>query len=425
MSKKDDKILDKGVDAPDYSKILKEIEEANENIGPSTINIKTAIIREFPFLSFMLMSCRFLYTYNIETCAATYRGGDAPVIMYNPHFYMKELKNDGERGFVMIHELLHLFLQHIGRGKEHNYHAKLWNVSTDLMINLLISDLKSPSLERPSMALYDERWRGMSADEIYHKLLEEADGDPDKACENAGAGDGGEQIPIDKVSSEEVPDSVKNEIKQKMAASMAAGKDSVQGIGHNPSDLERLFGDLLEPVIPWTEILQQAIITSSAGNETYDRIDRKSNVVIFPTYEGDHCSALIGIDTSGSMSSEDLAAGMTEIQSIMEMFDSWNIKVLTCDTEASVIGEYSSDEGDDISSVGELIGGGGTDMQPLIDYAGEHYDDEYSVNIIFTDGHIPEVSNDTDVPCVLVVIPGGNQNVEEVVSGDIQVIHMN
>lgn len=428
-----DRVLDEAIDSPDYDKILKEIEaqqlEANETIEKTVTDTKISIIREYPFLGFIMMSTKLVFTYSIQTCAATVSRGN-PTVMFNPIFYQKVLINDKERGFVFLHEILHIYLDHLGRRRERNYHGRLWNVATDYVINYFLTQMGGTAIERPEMGLYDERFAGMSADEVYHILLEENDGDPEKAAEAHGAGSGGDeevegQRPFDKVSDEEVSEATQNANKQRISASMANGEDArTTSYGNGTCDLVRMFGEMLTPVIPWTELLEQEIVSSNSGIETYNRIDRKSKTVIFPTYDGDHCSLIGWIDSSGSMGPSELSSAMTEIGSIMEMFDTWEMTVGTCDTQAYPIGHYSSDEGDDLSSIGELIGGGGTDMQPMIDYTAE-MDDPPSMGVIFTDGHIPKVVNDSDIPFVMIITPNGNKDMDNLVEGNIKVIHMN
>ena len=437
MSNKEMTPVDTNQANPDYDKIYREMkelmDEANATIEATVTDTKIAIIREYPFLGFIMMSTRLVFTYAIQTCAATVKNGNA-VVMFNPVFYQKELKSDEERGFVFLHEILHIYLDHLGRMKEHNYHGSLWNVATDFVINYYLKQMGGTAISMPSMALYDERFANMSADEVYHILLEENDNDPEKAASRYGAGGDGDgdpsqgsggQRPFDKVSSEEVGDDVKNANKQRLAASIANGGEGGKQFGNNDCDLLRQFAEMLTPKIPWTELLEQEIVTSTAGHETYSRIDRKSREIIFPTYEGDHCNVIAWIDTSGSMSADELGAAMSEVGNIMEMFDTWEMTVGTCDTAAYVIGHYSSEDGDDLSNVGELRGGGGTDLQPMIDYTiNELEDSDPSVGIIFTDGYIPELTNDSDIPFIVIVTPNGADDVESKVSGNIRVIKM-
>src|SRR5690606_38844242 len=84
-------------------------------------------------------------------------------IEYNPHFFasltMPELKA------VIAHEVCHLaFYHHLRMG---NRDIEMWNVACDFAVNLI---LKKSGFVIGSGWLYDEKFDGMSAEEIYSKI---------------------------------------------------------------------------------------------------------------------------------------------------------------------------------------------------------------------------------------------------------------
>lgn len=402
-------------------------DDVSELVDAMLTTAKIDLVRAFPFMGYLVMTTRFKYTLALETMAATTIPNNT--IFVNPVFLEKVLKNRRERAFVLGHEILHIFLEHVGRGTENAYDPKLWNIATDLMINAQLISLKSNFLEMPEFGLYESRFHGWSADAIYHKLLEEAGGDPRKAVEQYGGdiadaegeshddeytdGKGfGSPRPFDALSGEHVSEATKQENKQKVSAAIMDQGPASKNMGQGYADLVRLFEDMVTPVIPWVSLLSEFITETCRDRYTYNRISRRSTgSVIFPTLTGNSINVLFGVDTSGSMSQKDLTEAMTELKSIIDNFDSWSVTLISCDTQAHVIGEYHSEDGDDWTTIDKaLIGGGGTELSSMIRYA-EEMEEPPSVIVIITDGFIPTEPMDDavgDVPTFVIVTKDGN-----------------
>ncbi|MGH3249154.1 MAG: DUF2201 family putative metallopeptidase [Trebonia sp.] len=73
---------------------------------------------------------------------------------------------DGERRFVIAHELLHAGLRHDTRAEWRD--PWLWNVACDYVINGWLVEMGVG--ESPDSALYDRALRGMSAEEVYDRI---------------------------------------------------------------------------------------------------------------------------------------------------------------------------------------------------------------------------------------------------------------
>jgi len=378
---------------------------------------KIDLVRIFPFFSFLIMSTEYYFTKDLPTMAATTVGGNK--IYVNEEFLNG--MNRKERAFVIAHEMLHIFLEHIGRQTDHNYNHELWNVCTDFCINSYLTELKESRIAMPKIGLYEEKYKKMSADQIYHILLKENDNDAKKAASKFGSAgepnkDG--QCPYDALSRESMTDAQRTENRQKIASAMGQNDmEKMKNMGEGYADLIRQFEDLLDSKIPWQTVLREFITQTSKNRYTYNRPSRKSyhSRIIFPTMTGDNIELVFGVDTSGSMSNTDLAEALTELHSICEEFDNWNVDLISCDTNAHLIGEYSSEEGDEFGSINtDLVGGGGTEMSPMLEYANEK-EEEPAVCIIITDGYIPEAALDDeveDVQCIVIVTSSGNQDLK-------------
>jgi predicted metal-dependent peptidase len=138
---------------------------------------------------------------------------------------------------------------------------------------------------------------------------------------------------------------------------------------------------------------------------------------------------MFGFDSSGSMGYADYADVGGELGSLLEMFDAWELDLVTCDTAATLLGTYSSEEEDDLGTMDfRAVGGGGTEMSPMVDYANEQFDEgeEFNACIVVTDGYIPEEPVNTStsedrMKYIFVVTRGGNRGLQ---LADAKVIYM-
>lgn len=404
-------------------------ENVSEKSKQNLISAKIKLVRAFPFLSFLVMATEYQFTDGVPTCGATTVPRN--IIFINDKFHDNGLKNDEERAFVLLHEILHIFLEHIGRQTEMHYNPQLFNVAADFCINSMIKELNSKKIQIPTMVLYNKKYKSMSSDQIYHLILEEAGGDANKAMKQYGGdnigdhqGKGG-QCPLDDLGQEAMSEKTKAENHQKLSASLDNTNESDlknMGQGQGAADMFRLFKDMIESRIPWQKVLREFITSSSNNRPTYNRCSRRSTKhIIFPSMTGDHVNLVFGVDTSGSMSSKDLADAMSELRGITDEFESWIVTFLSCDTCAHEIGRYVSEDGDEFATIDKsMIGGGGTDMNPMIEYAND-LEEEPSVVVILTDGYIPDVNTVQNIPVIMVVTRDGNKDLK---SDDAQVLFM-
>ena len=105
---------------------------------------------------------------------------DGRKVVFNPLFVL--MLGLDELPFLLCHEIMHPALQHIARlsGRNHT----LWNCACDYAINLLISNFIDSAKTNhglasnwgiPSCALMDEKYQGMSAEQIYGEILKESE----------------------------------------------------------------------------------------------------------------------------------------------------------------------------------------------------------------------------------------------------------
>lgn len=93
---------------------------------------------------------------------------------------------------------------------------------------------------------------------------------------------------------------------------------------------------------------------------------------------------LAAIDTSGSISTSELKEFLNELYHLKKTGS--EVTIIECDSAIKSISKFDSRK--DL----EIVGRGGTDFQPVIDYYNEHMK-QYSCLIYFTDGEAPVPEN--------------------------------
>jgi predicted metal-dependent peptidase len=322
--------------------------------------------------------------------------------------------------FLVGHEVLHAVYDHMGR--RGNRDPKLWNIADDYCVNWDLVEQRVG--DKIPVALYDAKYKGMSAEEVYDDLYENADkididelmkrlldehmdGDGDEDGDGEGDGDkpGNGRPRLSEAEKKEIRDEIKNAV---LSAAQAAGA------GNLPGGVKRMIKDLTDPVMDWRELLQQQIESTVKSDYTWAKPSRRSwhmDAVMPGMKPGEQIDVVIGIDTSGSITDNDLKIFLSEIKGIMESYDEYRIHVMGWDTQVHNTEVFTSDNLESIESF-EPGGGGGTDPHCVWEWLKEH-EIEPKKLIMFTDfcffGWSPQ---DVETYCDTVWIIKGNKSAE-------------
>ena len=175
---------------------------------------------------------------------------------------------------------------------------------------------------------------------------------------------------------------MRNEFREAMVTAAQAA-----GAGNLPSNLKRMIKDLTEPRINWRDMIQQQIQSTIKNDYTYAIPARKNfaNGFTMPSMRRDEAIEVhVAIDTSGSISQEQLKDFYSEIQGIMDSYDAYKIKVWSFDTNIHKPMDFSSDDAKDITDY-EAGGFGGTDFEANWNWM-KTEGIEPKMLIVFTDG---------------------------------------
>lgn len=155
--------------------------------------------------------------------------------------------------------------------------------------------------------------------------------------------------------------------------------------------------EVKKPVIPWQRILRN-FVSSSIESILGFTLRRKSKR--FGTrpgsYKEDVLKLLVGIDTSGSVCEEQLKLFFNELHWISKE-GYVTVDVAECDTMIQRVYPFKKFDGN-------VQGRGGTDLEPVLDYAVKN---KYDCLIFFTDFCTPTISKIYNIP-ILWCISGGS-----------------
>jgi len=389
------------------------------------------MFREFPFWGFLVekFDLHMLPPDNpyVRTAGVSYDGH----IYFNYGFW-NSLDMRG-KAFLLAHEIMHPLLGHNVRRQ--NRDRKIWNVAADILINhMLVDHFGGPhNLRRLiDQGMYWDPQQcqalkvdldAMTAEMVYEMLVKECekgkggkegkgqgkagapgpgggsrDGqDDEKEGGGQGAGqqdgigndilEGGDPVPQGgqslKGRTEEVPNKENGGWNE--AAAQAATRAKLQG--RLPAHMERVVGKLLKPQVRWEQALAYCMrskyCTKVKGRSTFVPPSRRhlwQDILLPSRRAGKVPSVAFSIDTSGSMSDEEILKGLSEFDGVRKLYGLATY-LIECDAEVSGtrwVGPYED--------IPEVTGGGGTSFVPVMRHISEMEHDRPDVLVYFTDG---------------------------------------
>ena len=386
------------------------------------------LLNNHGFFGLLLMHMVFALTDTLTETACT----DGVRITFNPNFL--EALSDSELDFVMMHEILHVVLQHCLR--DGNREPEKFNIACDIVVNSIIlqenkMDRKSITLNQwgESMHIAPNGKEGYeyTAEQVYEMLPPL----PPKSKKGAGSGSGNGQGSGDGDGSGDGADATgimlgraKKECQESSGQSswddhaqwgMLEDDDKLRDVwvkqldetceaikirdpsntrGLLPMFAQRLLDQLKDPQTDWREILN-AFVQMEINDYSFSPPDRRyqDSPFFLPDFnefgESNRVSdILFMIDTSGSISDKMMTAAYSEVKGAIDQFDG-NLKGWLGFFDAAIIEPVPFESVDEFLAI-RPAGGGGTDFQIIFEYVHKHMEDNPpACIIILTDGYAP------------------------------------
>jgi predicted metal-dependent peptidase len=326
-----------------------------------------------------------------EWCATA--ATDGRNFYYNSRFV--DMLKPKEIEFLFGHEVLHCVYDHFGRRGDRD--PQLFNIANDYCVNADLKKHRVGEFITTVPCLYDAKYEGMSSEEIYDILYENAekiniDQLVDKLLDEhmdeedgAGGGAGNEDkegSSRPKLTAEE-KQKIRDEIKEAVLSAAAA----CDGAGNLPAGVKRIIQNMTAPKMNWRELLRMQLESTIKSDYTWMRASRRGwhmDAVMPGRKIEPMIDIAISIDASGSMEGAILKDVLGEVSGIMEQFPNYRIHVVSFDTEVYNPQQFDSENLDDITKY-EVVGGGGTDFDCVFRYFKDN-EIEPKRHIMFTDG---------------------------------------
>ena len=396
------------------------------DIETKLVSARTRLILDKPFLGALVLRLPMMEG-DPSWCKTTF--SDGKTFYYNA-LYIDTLDLE-QTQFALSHEALHCALSHFYR-RGHRIKTR-WDLACDYAVNpMLINDGLKPTPE----AMYLKEYRGMTAEEIYPCLDDEdveleqdnetddneqnsdsndnddhenenrsdagnddserdhEQDDPSAGTgndqddnvgtgndqnENGGSGGGSGAAEPEPMSGQQLED-----LNTQWQQRLAAAAQTAHQRGQLDNEMARMVDFLVQPKLPWRMLLQRYMAMTARDDYSYARpSSRRGNPAVFPSLRSSETNVLVVIDTSGSISEEEIGEFMNEIDAIKSYVRA-RITLLTCDSELNHGCPWYFEPWDEFSRDIEIHGGGGTNFMPPFEWI-ENQDRAPDLLVYFTD----------------------------------------
>lgn len=349
---------------------------------------------------------------------------DSQHIFFNLDFMRK--CSASQRRFVIAHEVWHCVMGHFLRQQQRE--QQRWNFACDYEINGILSYFFKRD-DLPNNILFDQNYRGKSAEQIYTllgKLPEdewtETYYQPGNRLPAGGAQFDQHQPDLSMPDLEEFkidPDfrpqsPTEMDVERWREFTAAAGQVTGITAGSFGADVQQVIKNALKPQLNWPTLLQRFIQRTISGSYQWHKPARRylAQGLYLPGRQGQCLRLTLAIDTSGS-TLQDLPKFLAELTAILQGFEQVQLQVISCDASITDVSFYDKS---DLAALTkwQAKGLGGTSFTPVFHYIADDPDHVGVPNalIFFTDGYGNAPVEAPAYPVIWVLSPNGQPPVK-------------
>ncbi len=379
------------------------------------IRAKIKMMREYPFYAVILSYLRIKEKPEIPSAAVTQTG----YMWYNDQF-IKSLDSSSLQ-FVLAHEIMHLALGHLFRGDKKN--MEIWNIAGDLVINDLLqrnglhmhqevgllptNGTMELYINGKKLKIVDIDKKAM--EDIYNEIIRHVNKYPANKMKPGKGAKGFDQHVYNANAKGDTSKDASKEAekwKDRFVQAVAAAKAR----GDLPAGFERLVDSILNNRVNWKRLLKRYITREIFTDYTWSRPHKRSRALgtYFPDVQKENVKIAVSVDTSGSISQQDLTQFLSEMVAIVRSTDNLKADIYVCDAG---IHEKLSVSNGNIKKILDLkmTGGGGTSHIPVFEAV---KNSDIKALICLTDGYteFPE-KNDFNFDTIWVLTKDSNDQI--------------
>lgn len=310
---------------------------------------------------------------------------DGMTIRYSPVFFMDQ--SEDERVFLLLHETLHVALQHILRRGDRD--PRKWNIAADYVINYM---LVKRGFKMPQGGLYDPKYdEEWTTAQVYDDLPEEEEALPNLPMDDVPESGGGDptegegapgdvqQNPLTQAQADALKDKIDSAL---MRAAMQEELEKGKGCGNIPGQLKFYIESLKTPKLPWNQILRKYMAKVVKRGYTWRRPNRRFMPKHYLPSRNSQalCDIAVAIDTSISVTDDEFHQFVSEAYTILKQMRPTSMTLVQFDTRIHKVEEIHTPK--DLLRT-EFHGRGGTDVYELLEWTNKH---RPTVVLVFTDG---------------------------------------
>ncbi len=347
------------------------------------LKARANLLIEQPFFGTLALRLKIVETDRVDTAAT-----DGKHLFYNAKFVDK-LTSHETMGLV-AHEVMHCVLQHMTRRQERN--PTVWNVAGDLKIN---GHLLDSGFILPEGGLVDKehKYDEDSTEAVYAKLISEYT-TPDGIIVDGDIVDGAIVDGIPTPTWGLVEDAGKNDVENVSGAQLESdwqvavnqAAELAKAQGKLPGDIERIIGEVLQPLVDWRQVLWPFFTNTVRDEYTWRKPHRAyiGEDEYLPAMYNESCGTIaICVDISGSVSNAELQQFWSEIVAVAKETQPSKIICIGCDDIVQNVFEW-----EDLTALleepPEFTGGGGTKFSPCFEKLDE-LDEDIEACVYLTD----------------------------------------
>lgn len=364
------------------------------------------ILYNHGFYGLLLMHMIYAVSEEIETACT-----DGVRITFGIDFL--DSLSDSELDFVMMHEILHVVLQHCFRGDVEDPEA--YNIAADIVVNsniMLENGMKASSitLSKYGIAMHvapdGKEGHEYTAEQVYAMLPKNLNKKGNNKSQGSAVGRAKKEISKEqhqpvrvwddhsrwgKYEEDDTPRDVW--VKRFEDATEAIKiRDPSNARGLLPAFAERILKELKKSQTDWHTILND-FVQEEVVDYSFSPPDRRfdDSPFFLPDFNGKEDMVediLFMIDTSGSMSDDMIAAAYSEVKGAIDQFNG-KLKGWLGFFDAAIIKPQPFSDENEFKII-KPAGGGGTDFQIIFEYVFHHMSDKLPASIIIlSDGDAP------------------------------------
>lgn len=284
---------------------------------------------------------------------------DGVHLYYNPKWF--EGLTAMERVGFLAHEVMHVVLLHITRRQERE--PEKWNIACDYAIN---NHLIQEGFILPRGGLVDPQYEDMTAEAIYADL-------PDSNSGGNGLLDPGKCGGVMDHPGNDGTAGTVSAIESELTVAIHQASEAAKAQGKLSADMESLISDITKPKVDWKAVLARFLRANNKSDFTWVRPNRRfiSRGMYLPSLYNTCLEEIaIAVDTSGSITDEELTQFTTETSHILHELAPERVQFIQCDYEVKETTEYTRES---LPLKVTYQGRGGTAFEPVITYLKENH----------------------------------------------------